>query len=355
MARTVVEISGHIIDSLILPKILDHIVNLGAEFDILEIQVGHRRADRSYARIQIDAPTLAMLDIVLEKIKEHGAGAISMLAVPASKILSCRAPMRLLMCPPDYYGIEYEINPWMKCARQTDLQRAEAQWHGLYEVLTARLGIEVAIIEPQAHLPDMVFTANGGLVYQQQFIVSNFRHPVRRPESQAHEAWFRERGYHIHRLPEEFCFEGEGDLLRCGDLWFAGYHIRSDMRAHQIVAGLIGQEILSLELVSDWFYHLDTCFCPLNERRALYFPEAFDHYALRVLENHFAELIAVPAGDALRFACNAIVHGNSVVLNDGCRATREQLIALGYRVFETPLDEFIKAGGSAKCLVLTLG
>lgn len=262
--------------------------------------------------------------------------------------------MRLLMCAPDYYGIEYEINPWMKRERKSNLQRAGAQWRALQEILTGQLAIGVEIIEPQPHLPDMVFTANGGVVCGQQFIVSNFRHPVRRPESQAHEAWFRERGYRIQRLAEEYFFEGEGDLLRCGDLWFAGYHIRSDMRAHQIVAELIGQEILSLELVSDWFYHLDTCFCPLNERRALYFPQAFDRYGQQVLESHFTELIAVSTSDAQRFACNAIVHGNSIVLNDGCRATRETLTEMGYRVFETPLDEFIKAGGSAKCLVLKL-
>lgn len=73
MAQTIVEIAGHIIDSLILPKVLDHIINAGAEFEILEIQVGHRRADRSYARIQIDAPNLALLDAILEKLKEHGA------------------------------------------------------------------------------------------------------------------------------------------------------------------------------------------------------------------------------------------------------------------------------------------
>jgi len=73
MARSIVQISGHIIDSLILPKVLDLIIHLGAEFEILEIQVGKRRADRSSARIQIDAPTQALLDRVLAKIKEHGA------------------------------------------------------------------------------------------------------------------------------------------------------------------------------------------------------------------------------------------------------------------------------------------
>jgi lysine-ketoglutarate reductase/saccharopine dehydrogenase-like protein (TIGR00300 family) len=73
MARSIVEISGHIIDSLILPKVLDLIINLGAEFEILEVQIGHRRSDRSYARIQIDAETPALLDRIIARLKEHGA------------------------------------------------------------------------------------------------------------------------------------------------------------------------------------------------------------------------------------------------------------------------------------------
>ncbi|MDH3444507.1 MAG: TIGR00300 family protein [Deltaproteobacteria bacterium] len=76
MPRSVVQISGHIIDSLLLPKVLDMIVNLGAEFEILEIQIGHRRSDRSHAKIQVEAPSPELLDRVLAKIKEHGAVAV---------------------------------------------------------------------------------------------------------------------------------------------------------------------------------------------------------------------------------------------------------------------------------------
>lgn len=73
MARSVVQLSGHIIDSLILPKVLDIILNLGAEFEILDIDIGQRRSDRSAARIQIDAPTPALIEEILSKIREHGA------------------------------------------------------------------------------------------------------------------------------------------------------------------------------------------------------------------------------------------------------------------------------------------
>jgi lysine-ketoglutarate reductase/saccharopine dehydrogenase-like protein (TIGR00300 family) len=73
MARSLVHLSGHIVDSLILPKILDIIVNLGGEFEILEIEIGHRRADPSRARILVEAPSTEALEKILAKIKEHGA------------------------------------------------------------------------------------------------------------------------------------------------------------------------------------------------------------------------------------------------------------------------------------------
>src|SRR5215510_4624379 len=128
-----------------------------------------------------------------------------------------RGLMRLLMCPPDYYGIEYEINPWMSRSRQSDLPRAQEQWQSLYRLLRTHLSVEIDLIDARPSLPDMVFTANAGVVWQNKFIVSNFRYEVRRPESHAHEAWFRDHGYEIHHLPRDYDFEGEGDLLRCGE------------------------------------------------------------------------------------------------------------------------------------------
>jgi N-dimethylarginine dimethylaminohydrolase len=260
--------------------------------------------------------------------------------------------MQLLMCSPRHYGIEYEINPWMSRRRQSTPQEAWTQWQELRRLLEDRLAVDIRVIEPQRGLPDMVFTANAGLVYRNKFIVSNFRHDVRRGEAGFFAEWFRQQGFEIIHLPEDHCFEGEGDLLKGGDCWFAGYHIRSDITGHQKVAEIIEQEILSLELTNDWFYHLDTCFCPLREGHALFYPMAFDSYARKVLENNIPQLIAVSEEEAVKLACNAIVTGDSIVMSAGCPKVREQLESLGFTVFEMPLGEFHKAGGSAKCLVL---
>ena len=256
------------------------------------------------------------------------------------------------MCPPDYYGIEYEINPWMDVRRPADPERARAQWRALHKVLTSTLGVRVELLTPVKGLPDLVFTANAGLVVPGRFIASRFLHPERQKEQPTDEAWFRARGYAIETLPEETCFEGEGDALWLGDTLFAGYRIRSDIRSHQAIAAMLGGEVLSLELIDPRFYHLDTCFCPLDDRRALYYPPAFDDYGRRVIREFVPEPIAVSDADALRFACNAVVVGRDIVVQSGCDALEKILREQGFTPHPVDLSEFHKAGGSAKCLVL---
>lgn len=262
--------------------------------------------------------------------------------------------MRLLMCPPLYYGTGHE-DPAVGRSRQGNPQIAQEQWRALYRLLEDNLNMEITLLEPRAALPDMVFAANAGFVWGNKFIASNLRHEARRAEAPAFENWFQVRGYEIFHLPAEHLFEGESDLLLCGDRFVAGYRAPSaDAVAHRKVAEILGRDVLSLKLAGDWPYHLDACLCPLGQGQALFYPAAFDSYALKVLENNVSTLIAVSEDEARRLACNAIVVEKSVVMNDGCPKTREQLRSLGFAVFETPLGEFVKAGGSAKCLVLNL-
>lgn len=258
-----------------------------------------------------------------------------------------------LMCPPDYYGIEYEINPWMDRRRPADTALSVRQWRAVYDRLTT-LGATVELLTPVPGLPDLVFTANAGLVTGGKFIRSNFRFPQRQREMPVFETWFKERGCQILPLPAAACFEGEGDALPIGKTLFAGYRMRSDIQSHQTIGEILGCEVLSLELADPRFYHLDTCFCPLDDRTALYFPDAFDHYGRKVVAASVSELIPVATEDALRFGCNAIVVGKDVVLHAGCEGLNRDLRRRGFTVHELDLSEFHKAGGSAKCLVLRL-
>ncbi len=260
---------------------------------------------------------------------------------------------RLLMCPPDYYGIEYEINPWMSRSRGSVAEKAHRQWQALYQALCC-LGVQVELMTPQPGLPDLVFTANAGLVFGQRFFSSRFRHYVRARESPYFDTWFQKNGFTVEHLPEELYFEGAGDALFCGPILFAGYRIRSDVGGHQFLGKILERLVLPLELVDPRFYHLDTCFCPLAPGEALYYPAAFDAYGLKVLRSHIPRLLAVDDKEALRFGGNAVVVGKTVITNTGCEKLAADLKSWGYQPLAVELDEFLKAGGSAKCLTLRL-
>ncbi len=260
---------------------------------------------------------------------------------------------RILMCRPEHYGIEYEINPWMDTHKGSDPETARCQWEALRSTLID-LGATVEEIEPIPGLPDLVFTANAGLVFHNLVLVARFRHGVRQGETPLFDAWFQEHGFEVEHLPHGMYFEGAGDALFGGETLFAGYRVRSDASAQQWVGDRLGVEVLPLELVDPRFYHLDTCFCPLSETAAIYYPGAFDTYGQSVLQAYVPQLIEVSADEAGTFSCNAVVVGRSVVLNEGASRLQESLRKAGYSVHPLRLTEFIKSGGSAKCLTLRL-
>jgi len=259
------------------------------------------------------------------------------------------------MCRPTHYTIAYEINPWMHLTRQTARPRALRQWGALYRLLTQRLRAKVQLLPPVQGLPDLIFTANAGLIVGRTCIRSNFRHPERQGEEAVVERYFTQRGFRVMRLPRRFNFEGEGDALFVGGSLFLGHRFRTDSASHEHVARMLGCRVLPVELADRRFYHLDTCFCPLDARSILWFPKAFDRYGRRVIEQHVEEPIAVSERDALRFACNAVILDGAIVMHRGVSAgLRKLLERRGLAVHELDLSEFLKAGGSAKCLVLRL-
>jgi N-dimethylarginine dimethylaminohydrolase len=259
----------------------------------------------------------------------------------------------ILMCPPDFYGIEYEINPWMSRSRQSDFEESRRQWNALRTLLES-LHAEIRLMQPHKGMPDLVFTANAGLVLRDTVFLARFRFPARQPETPVDHAWFESSGFKCVTLPDHWSFEGAGDALFCGDTLFGGYIIRSDAGAMQWLAAQIGCRAIPLQLVDQYYYHLDTCFCPLSPTEAIYYPPAFDDYAQRSLKQNVPNLIEVQTEEASRFACNAIVVKRNVVLNTGCPQLEADLRSAGYVPYSTELGEFIKAGGSAKCLTLRL-
>lgn len=274
---------------------------------------------------------------------------------PDGKGAFSRPPQALLMCRPSHYTVAYEINPWMRVTRQVCQPVAARQWQALYDLLTKSLGVRVPLLRPVKGLPDLVFTANAGLLAGQTFIRTNFRHPERQGEEAIFERYFRRQGYRVVTLPRQCNFEGEGDALWVGDTLFLGFRFRTDAKAHEQLSKILERRILPLELVNKRFYHLDTCFCPLNATSVLWYPGAFDRYGWKVVETHVPDPVPVSSADALRFCCNAIVIDRAVILQAGVsKPLRKALERRDYDLYELDLSEFIKAGGSAKCLVLQM-
>jgi lysine-ketoglutarate reductase/saccharopine dehydrogenase-like protein (TIGR00300 family) len=264
---------------------------------------------------------------------------------------------RILMCPPDFYDVDYVINPWMEGnVHRSSQERAQQQWQGLYHLLKELAVID--LISPALGVPDMVFTANAGLVLGKKFVLSRFFHPERQKEEPYFKQWFLEHDFEVFELPADLPFEGAGDALldRGGNWLWAGYGFRSELDSHPYIAKWLDIEVLSLRLIDPRFYHLDTCFCPLSGGYLLYYPPAFDAYSNRLIELRVpqSKRIVVAEPDALNFACNAVNVGQTVVLNKASDSLKQRLCQLGFTVQETPLWEFLKAGGAAKCLTLKL-
>ena len=263
----------------------------------------------------------------------------------------------LLMCRPTLYDVNYVINPWMSGnLGKSNRARAMQQWQALYDALSGLAN--VVLIEPVAGSPDMVFTANAGLERDGQVVISSFFYRERQGEEQHFRRWFVDAGYKIVNLGRETPFEGEGDALFAADgsrLW-VGYGTRTVKSSHAALRAVWNVEVASLHLIDPRFYHLDTCFAPLEDGSLLYYPAAFDAASLALIETFYPQdrRIAVTAADAKRFACNAVNIDNTIVMNRISPELESTLAARGFDVVQVQLDEFLKAGGAAKCLVMKL-
>ncbi len=264
---------------------------------------------------------------------------------------------RILMCPPNYFSVEYVINPWMAGNEGTlDLELAHRQWDTLRKSLSEVA--DIVLMEPQPDLPDLVFTANAGVVYGNKAIASHFMPHERRPEEPHLKTWFRDNGFELFDLDEKIGFEGAGDCLldHGGRSLWTGYGFRTEIAAHAEIQKFFEVEVVSIKLTDSRFYHIDTCFCPLEGGYLMYHPPAFDFDSRMAIESRIPshKRIVVDTKDAGNFACNAVNVGSMIYLNKASEPLKSRLMIAGFIVNEIDLSEFLKAGGSAKCLTLKL-
>lgn len=285
------------------------------------------------------------------------------------------------MCAPDYYACKYVINPWMvgnNEAGRVSVEIATHQWRALFNAVSNHSNVLVA--QQLESAPDMVFTANAGLVIGNKAVVATFKYPERQVETPAFDKVFRYLGFDTIVPPDGLVFEGAGDCLydSARGIYWIGSGFRSDREAAMWLHGQFPDEIfIQLRLNQDGhFYHLDTCFAPLPNGEILWYPDAFDASTQAVIKASLspAESIPITASEAKAFACNCVAVGNTVIFNE-CPTSSQNvppdespvhvddlsvdrikaiLTERGYDVITLDLSEFIKTGGSAKCLTLTV-
>jgi N-dimethylarginine dimethylaminohydrolase len=178
----------------------------------------------------------------------------------------------------------------------------------------------------------------------------------RRPEEPYFKKWFRENGFELLDLDEKIGFEGAGDCLldRAGNWLWTGYGFRTEFEAHNEIQRFFDIDLVSIRLTDSRFYHIDTCFCPLTGGYLMYHPPAFDFDSRIAIESRIPaeKRIVVDTQDAGNFACNAVNVDDTVIVNKASDRLQQKLRKKGFSVREVPLSEFLKAGGSAKCLTL---
>ncbi|WP_019142224.1 dimethylarginine dimethylaminohydrolase family protein [Noviherbaspirillum massiliense] len=264
---------------------------------------------------------------------------------------------QFLMCAPHHFDVAYVINPWME-GNVAHCRQDEAlcQWNALTQLIGRVADVESIV--PARGLPDMVFTANAGMVLADKFILSRFRHAERTGEEAHFARWFDEHGFTVLRLPPDVHFEGAGDALldREEALLWLGYGHRSSQACVPLLEELLDIEVEPLRLADERFYHLDTCFCPLEGGYLMYYPPAFDLASQARIQARLPAERRIPVSDAdaLEFACNAVNSARHIFLNRASITLAGELQSRGFTVWQTPLTEFMKAGGSAKCLTLKL-
>ncbi len=272
----------------------------------------------------------------------------------------------VLLADPAHFDVEYVINPHMEGQiGEVDTDRARAQWAALCGVY-ARLGYEVHVLEGVPGLPDLVFTANQSFPAQLPSgqwvaLMSVMHSPQRKPEVPVVKAWYDDRGARtlaMRRGEHEIAFEGMGDAH-----WFpsrrfivGGYGFRTDREAYDRIARVLEVDVVAVHLTDARFYHLDTCLAPLDERTALWVPDAFDAQGRAVLERVWDTLIEVPFDEAAELlACNGhCPDGEHFIVQRGAQRTVAAVREAGFQVVELDTSEFLKSGGSVFCMKLMI-
>jgi N-dimethylarginine dimethylaminohydrolase len=268
-------------------------------------------------------------------------------------------PRGVLLCPPDHFDVVDVKNPFMAGKAGTvDKPEAHRQWAALCDAMRAA-GAEVEVLPALPGCEDMVFCANTAFLGidgngRKACVPSRMTFESRRPEVGPMLRWATDHGFAALEAGDpSLPFEGSGDAIWHPGrrLIWGGYGWRTDPHVYPSLAQAMGAPVLVLPLTDSTYYHLDTCFCPIDESTVLVHEPAIAVEGMALVRKAFERVVEVEADEAERFACNAAAFfGRVVVIDRRAAATSAQLRSMGYETIEVDTGEFIKSGGSVYCM-----
>ena len=267
-------------------------------------------------------------------------------------------------------------NVWMQELNSNELKinkgTAYKQFLDLHEFIA---GNSLAYILPsQGNFQDQVYVANLGIYLphikdSNQIILSNFTSEPRQGEEEVGKSFFDLMGYETTICP--FKWEGEADLKYLYDnVYVGGYGIRSQYEAYEWMEKTYDMNIIKLEMVDDYLYHLDCSIFPLTKEKTLVCTEMFDEEELTQL-SQYTEIIDISVDDAFNGLTNSVRLGNMILCAsnisemtradenyEGEKAKIESLEKICFNEGLEPvffnLSEYMKSGAMLSCMVMHL-
>ncbi len=266
----------------------------------------------------------------------------------------------VLMVTPNFFDVEYAINPHMLDhqgnLQKIDKKKAYQEWQNLKETYE-KLGFKVFTIEGITGLPDMVFCANTSFPYldknhQKKVIKVSMHSPKRKKEVDHVMSWYRSKDYQIISMDNDQDFEGNGDALIHSSWILGGHGFRTNKSVYQELSTKTELPVVLLRLVSEHFYHLDTCLTILNEKTIAIVKEGFAPSSLELLSRLYPHIIEIDHEEGLKnFAANAhSPDGKNVILQSGSTNFCQKLRQSHLSPIEIDTGEYLKSGGSVFCM-----
>lgn len=272
-------------------------------------------------------------------------------------------PISVLLCEPAFFDVLYEGNIYMKHLPKIDLENALFQWTSL-KMIYEKLGFVIKNIPGVPGLEDMVFTANQSFPFinkknEKCVILSKMRNPQRKGEVELFKQYYASLNYKVYELSEAAVyFESMGDALidYKNDRIFGGYGFRTNENVYDEISSITGLETIKLKLVSEKFYHLDTCMSILNSEAAIICREGFDKSSLERIYNCFKKVYEVSEEDNIKaFLCNChCPDGKNIIVQKNDNELFKNILSRDFNIIETDTSEFMKSGGSVFCMKMMM-